>query len=240
VLAWLGQWLHEVVAIILLAIIVELILPNKTMLRYTRLVVGLILLLTLLNPVLKIFDKDILSNLETSYSSWEAQLKAQPLASQSLEEIQRKGSELANKRDQQSTQLVQRTLEASMKKEVERQANVQVEQLNVEMNWQTGINGEAMPYIDQIVVVIKEESSAVASEPPESKQEEVVEVTIAIDEIRDVYIDQTEEFTPVVEEEQKKEAYSQIFTSDANHVVSILSRGWNVEANQIIVQARNA
>lgn len=236
-LAWLGQWLHEVVAVILLAIIVELVLPNKKMLRYTRLVIGLILLLTLLNPILKIFDKEILSNLETSYISWEAQLKSQPLDTQPLEEIQRRGSELATKRDQQSTELVEHTLEDAMKKEVEHQANISVEKLDVDLNWQTSAGGQPTPSIKQVTVTIKD---AATSDEHLHSNEEAVEVIIAIEEIKEIRVDNETVLAPITENISTEEAYQQLFNIDANRIISILSNGWNVAANQIIVQARNA
>ncbi len=235
-LAWIGQWLHEVVAVVLLAIIVELVLPNKKMLRYTRLVIGLILLLTLLNPVLKIFDKEMLVKLETSYASWEADLKAKPLQMEPLAEIQQKGNELALKRDQQSSQLVEHTLEDAMWKEVERQTNVSIERLDVELQWQKNVTGEEFPYIEQVIVTIQEPT---LSDEALQMDEEVVDVMISIVDIQDIKIGTEADAASNAEKINDDEVYQQLFTTDAQLIASIISSGWNVAAGQIIVQARN-
>lgn len=53
---WLSAWLRSVVLVILLAMVVELLLPSQAMQRYVRTVLSLFLLLTLLQPVLKLID----------------------------------------------------------------------------------------------------------------------------------------------------------------------------------------
>ncbi|WP_026674908.1 stage III sporulation protein AF [Alkalihalobacterium bogoriense] len=55
----LTDWLTNIILLILLATIIELLLPNSSMQRYVKMVVGLLLLVVLLNPVLSIFSKDI-------------------------------------------------------------------------------------------------------------------------------------------------------------------------------------
>lgn len=53
---WLGGWLKEIIIIILIASFADLLLPNKTMQRYVRTVIGLFLLMLLLSPVLRLFQ----------------------------------------------------------------------------------------------------------------------------------------------------------------------------------------
>ena len=61
--AWLSDWLRDIIAVILLAGLVELLLPSKAMQRYARLVVGLFILLTILSPILSLIQGDISSKL---------------------------------------------------------------------------------------------------------------------------------------------------------------------------------
>ncbi|UOE95919.1 stage III sporulation protein AF [Alkalihalobacillus sp. LMS39] len=68
----LTDWLTNIILLILLATIIELLLPNSSMQRYVKMVVGLLLLVVLLNPVLSIFSKDIgefLPMLEDNHTS---------------------------------------------------------------------------------------------------------------------------------------------------------------------------
>lgn len=56
-MAWLADWLKQVILIILLAAFVDLLLPSQAMQRYVRTVISLFLLLTLLTPVFELFQR---------------------------------------------------------------------------------------------------------------------------------------------------------------------------------------
>ncbi|MFV8827960.1 stage III sporulation protein AF [Alkalihalobacterium sp. APHAB7] len=58
-MSFLTEWLTNIIIFILLATILELLLPNSSMQRYVKMVVGLLLLVIILNPLLSIFSKDI-------------------------------------------------------------------------------------------------------------------------------------------------------------------------------------
>lgn len=54
---WLSGWLREIVLIVLFAAFVDLLLPNNAFQRYVRTVLGLFILLTLLSPILSLFQQ---------------------------------------------------------------------------------------------------------------------------------------------------------------------------------------
>jgi stage III sporulation protein AF len=56
---YITAWITEIILLILLAVVLELLLPNSNLRQYVRMVVGLLLLLALLNPVLSLFNIDI-------------------------------------------------------------------------------------------------------------------------------------------------------------------------------------
>lgn len=56
---YITGWITEIILLILLAVVLEMLLPNSNMQRYVRMVVGLLLLLALLSPVLSIFNTDV-------------------------------------------------------------------------------------------------------------------------------------------------------------------------------------
>ncbi len=58
-MAFLTEWLTNIILFILLATILELLLPNSSMERYVKMVLGLLLLVMILNPLLSIFSKDV-------------------------------------------------------------------------------------------------------------------------------------------------------------------------------------
>lgn len=62
------DWIEQIIVFILLATIVDLIVPANAMKKYVKLVIGLILILIFLRPVFFLFDINIQQSLETSVS----------------------------------------------------------------------------------------------------------------------------------------------------------------------------
>ncbi|GAA3405469.1 stage III sporulation protein AF [Paenibacillus hodogayensis] len=54
---WLNGWLKDIIVVVMLAAFVELLLPNNAFQRYVRTVLGLFILLTLLSPLLSLFQQ---------------------------------------------------------------------------------------------------------------------------------------------------------------------------------------
>lgn len=52
-------WVSNIILFVLLAIIIDLLMPNSSLQRYTKMVIGLLLIVIILNPVLKIFNTNI-------------------------------------------------------------------------------------------------------------------------------------------------------------------------------------
>jgi|SRR5690625_3616298 len=63
------DWITQIIIFVLLASIIDLLIPTSAMKKYIKLVVGLILLLILLQPVFYIFQVDIQHELETAFST---------------------------------------------------------------------------------------------------------------------------------------------------------------------------
>ena len=55
----LTTWVSNIILFVLLAIIIDLLMPNSSLQRYTKMVIGLLLIVIILNPVLKIFNTNI-------------------------------------------------------------------------------------------------------------------------------------------------------------------------------------
>lgn len=63
----LTHWVTQIIVFLLIAIIVDLLIPASSMKRYINLVVGLILILIFLQPLFKILHIDIQQALKTTY-----------------------------------------------------------------------------------------------------------------------------------------------------------------------------
>ncbi|PQP87808.1 stage III sporulation protein AF, partial [Paenibacillus sp. AR247] len=70
---WLGNWLKEVIMVVLLATFVDMLLPSRSMERYVKLVLSLLVLVTLLNPLIRIVTDDPLDKLSAAISKMDRQ-----------------------------------------------------------------------------------------------------------------------------------------------------------------------
>ncbi|WP_100488244.1 stage III sporulation protein AF [Sporolactobacillus pectinivorans] len=71
-MGYLEGWVSQLVLIVLFAVILELLLPTGGFQKYVKLVIGLVLIVALLDPVIKLFHLDpgeIISGLRTGQGS---------------------------------------------------------------------------------------------------------------------------------------------------------------------------
>ncbi|OEH94485.1 stage III sporulation protein AF [Bacillus solimangrovi] len=75
---YIATWITNIVLFILLAMVVDMLLPNSAMQNYAKMVIGLLLILLILTPILRIFSEDfeeILRTMEIGNSVQSEQLK---------------------------------------------------------------------------------------------------------------------------------------------------------------------
>ncbi|MBH8596751.1 stage III sporulation protein AF [Thermoactinomyces sp. CICC 10523] len=56
---WLGDWLKQVILLILIAAFIDLLLPNHSLDRYVKLVMGLLIIMAILSPIFHLLSKDL-------------------------------------------------------------------------------------------------------------------------------------------------------------------------------------
>ncbi|MFC5532570.1 stage III sporulation protein AF [Cohnella yongneupensis] len=112
----IAGWLRQIIAVLLLASIIDLLLPNRTMQRYVRLVAGLILLLTVATPVLHWMKGDFGSKLAEGLDIVE---KSPQIAPDQLAMIESEGEKLRNRQSEQAANLVSTRLAAAIRSDVE-------------------------------------------------------------------------------------------------------------------------
>lgn len=60
----LTDWVTNIIVFILFAIILDMLLPSSTMQKYTKLVIGLLLIAVFIAPILSIFNENFTSNIQ--------------------------------------------------------------------------------------------------------------------------------------------------------------------------------
>lgn len=189
---FLGEWLKEIIIVVLIAVFIDLLLPNRAMERYVKFVVSLLILLTLLSPVMRIFSSDAKQKIETAFAGTWSGLDGTN-AEESTESILLQGERLRKQREAEAMQWAGEEAARQMKERIERTTGQPVERVTVTL---TGDKASAQqdaettsegtgPSIKQVEVVMRAvtevpgQAEAGVSQKIEIKPVDKVKVEIA-------------------------------------------------------------
>lgn len=165
---------EKIILLVLLAAFLDLILPNTTLQRYVKMVMGLILLLTIISPVFSLFS---LSQEDLAFRLDRYQQELNKPASAEWKRITDK---LLGQQNQQMTAYVQSQVASSVKASVKEQYGVTVDDVTITVNQQ---NPE-QPILERIELVVsdanKEEQKGQSTIEPIKPVQPVQPVEITI------------------------------------------------------------
>lgn len=238
-MAWLSDWLRDIIAVILLAVFVELLLPNKAMQRYARLVVGLFILLTILSPILKLIQSDIGAKLDEGMEKWSESAMTGEVQMAGLNQITRDAEAMSEKRNLDAAKLTERTLEESIRNELIEKAEAPVAEVDAMLKWVT-ISGKQTPYISQVTVTLKANDQKKGLSREDSAVEAVQPVVV------DVEIEPRDDLGPLPSmkdssggkesSDEPEGKWSRADPAAAAAISSLITKGWGVDAEQIAVR----
>ncbi|MFM9279075.1 stage III sporulation protein AF [Paenibacillus jiagnxiensis] len=127
-MSWLGEWLRHLVMVVLLAAFVDLILPSRSMERYVRLVLSLLVLLALISPIAQLLRGNPAAELRQAFL---AQERAESGQQQSLERILAQGQQLQRKQEQTAMQYAAGEVARQMKGQIEQETGERVQSVEV-------------------------------------------------------------------------------------------------------------
>lgn len=162
---WLGGWLREIVLVVMLAVFVEMLLPGKSMERYARLVLSLLVLLTLLSPLISLLKGDAASQLATQLAAIGQEETAGSGGRAQLDTILEQGRRLAEGRQRQSLQLAAAEVAAAMRDQVTASTGIKGVNVSVALAVKEGAGAEAAPYISGVEVTLSGPPSGNTSAP---------------------------------------------------------------------------
>jgi len=128
-MGWLSNWLQELIMIVLLATFVDMLLPNRSMERYVKLVLSLLILLTLLSPITKLLKSDPVGELKRAMSAMDAPSDGNA----TLEQILAQGKRLQSNEQEQSLQWTAKELANVMKGQIEETTGAKVRSVEVQL-----------------------------------------------------------------------------------------------------------
>ncbi|GAE31871.1 stage III sporulation protein AF [Halalkalibacter hemicellulosilyticus] len=211
-MASLTGWLTTIILIILLATILELMLPNSHMQRYVKLVVGLLLLVAMLQPLLSIFTEDV--------DEWLVSLSVQTDETEKVVQeainLQKKEIELGQRAYISEQMAVQ--LENQVKDELREGYDLEIARVEVELLWEGELE-TIQDAIDSLEVI----HTFVYTE----LEEEQSESDASVEAVQPIRID-------ISESNRNEDDEQQEFESLAD-VQQFLAHNWNVPKEKIQV-----
>ncbi|SDO09361.1 stage III sporulation protein AF [Paenibacillus sp. yr247] len=187
-MTWLAGWLKTVIMVIMLATFVDLLLPSNTMQRYVKTVMSLFILLTLLSPVMQLFQKDW--NIDQLIGQAEKQQSEKTMLAsgregnqlmKSLEVITKDAQKLQAEGQKQSQQMIQTQLAGLMKEDLLKQTELVIKDVQV----QAQIDNNGQPIITKVRVTLDDIEAKNQAQPSGvSKSIAAMEPVKPIDPIR--------------------------------------------------------
>lgn len=211
-MTWLTLWLKKVILLVLLAAFLDLILPNTTLQRYVKMVMGLILLLTIISPVFSLFS---LSQEELALRLDRYQ---QELNKPAAVEWKRVTDKLLGQQDEQVTAYVQSQIEAAVKAQVKEEYGMDVQRVEIKVNSQD----PNQPSIEKIELTIGETEQEI--KPAVTPIQPIAPVSIQIGD------------SPNVTDSRKDiEAASRPENPTYVKIADDIAKQWGLSSDQVVV-----
>ncbi|TLS52993.1 stage III sporulation protein AF [Paenibacillus antri] len=166
----LTGWLKQIVLVVLLATFIDLLLPNRTMQRYVKLVVSLFILMTILSPVLQLLGSNAnVRMLAASVGGWSVAGTAAPApigssgssggsSMPALGELLSEGEAIARAQSERSIDMLENRIEAMVEEHVrsKHEAEASVEAA-------VDIDGDGLPTVKSIRIRVGASLAAAAA-----------------------------------------------------------------------------
>ncbi|WP_223066536.1 stage III sporulation protein AF [Paenibacillus caui] len=168
-MAWLSEWLKEIIFIVLLSVFIEMLLPNRSMERYVKLVLSLLILMALLTPLMELLRGNPAEKLRAAI---EEQLKPQQSQRSSLEQILQEGEKLRLSQQEDTLKWAGSETARQMKNQIEAGTGLDVDKVAVTLKIErskTGEGKDAEEYDKPVISSVK-----VYLSPPEKADEAVM------------------------------------------------------------------
>ena len=240
----LGEWLKQIIVVVLLATFIDLLLPNKTMQRYVKLVVSLFILMTILSPVLQLFGSNAnlrmlaaavdgwtVAGLPEAYTAGQGGAAGQGASIPALSEVLSDAQLLERQRNERALDLLAKQLESMVVEHVETQHGVKQADAEAAL----ALDDDGMPLIRSITVRIWEHGNAESADSDTGKIAEIKPMEPV--RIEPVTVEPIRIGEPAVEAsaESADEELMPV-NGNAKEIALSVARAWNIPASRVKVE----
>jgi stage III sporulation protein AF len=150
----LSQWLERIILLVLLATFLDVILPNASMQKYVKLIMGLLILLALLTPLMQLFQKDFSPDkLALRIMNFNS-----PTTEDNFKKIKDYGEKLMKQNQQDTKKYAVDQMESLMKAKVEEQFGVQVKSVKISLEKKEMDKEQEYPVISAVQLVLDKDT----------------------------------------------------------------------------------
>jgi stage III sporulation protein AF len=145
---FLTEWVTNIIIFVLLATIIDMLLPNSNFQKYTKIVTGLLLIAIILTPILKLISKD-----------FESTLRSIPIFEESKEKSIENLIDLKKKEIQASSDAyILETMAVRLKKDTEEELMVQygLQIANIELKVDDSSKLAFPENLQKVIVLLKQ------------------------------------------------------------------------------------
>ncbi|MDQ0224949.1 stage III sporulation protein AF [Metabacillus niabensis] len=203
-MAFLTEWITNIIVFILLAVIIDLLLPNSTMQKYAKMVISLLLIIVIINPIFRIFTTDMNDVLEQFQVNNSASTETDIKNSMEFQKKEIQASQRAYILEQMAVQM-----KTMAEEELVQRYDVTIDKILLSESKQAD-QIHSQKDLTQIEVLLKENAE-------ETVEEEAIET------VQPVTIDTTKELETDVEQSK----------INPNEVTAFLAEIWEVEEEKI-------
>lgn len=240
---WLGGWLREIILVVLLASFVEMLLPSKSMERYARLVLSLLVLLTMLSPIVSLLKGDAVAELSMAMGQQEKEgglLSGKGKEDNSLEKILADGQKLADGRQAQSLKLAAEEVAGQMREQIINETGTHGVNVTVTLGIGKAKNGESedIPVISSVMVSLPATTPDAESSTDASGTAVAEPIVITpVDAVKvDLGTSTTERDKSGNVSTVESEAMDGTHSSEVDSIVKLLEQKWDIDPNLIKIQ----
>ncbi|WP_164515101.1 stage III sporulation protein AF [Paenibacillus lentus] len=252
-MTWLAEWLKQIIFVVLMATFIDLLLPNRSMERYVKLVVSLLILLTLISPVMRLFAPDSQQKLETVLMNSTGEGTS---ASVGTDEILHQGEQIRMRREREVIEMASEEAAKRIQEQIERETGQRVDRVVVRLDRP---ESGAEPLISAVEVYITQDQELSGADTPSNNGQEEEHEQISIASVEPVRIqveplgeEEVEEVVrksvPAMSEEASPGAEMIDSTNNAaqtyslaEQITDILLRNWEIprELVHVVIQENN-
>ncbi|MDP1419323.1 stage III sporulation protein AF [Peribacillus simplex] len=163
-MSFLAGWVSNIIIFVLLATVIDMLLPNSALQKYAKMVIGLLLIAIIITPILGLFNKDFDDILKAATSEFEDQ-KKKDLGN--LTEMKKK--EIQATQGAYILKQMAVDLQAEVEEELMVDYNMKISSIDV------GVKNEEEPGVDDL------QNITISLEKAEGKENSEIEAVAKID-----------------------------------------------------------